>query len=325
MHICAYKVSKKITLVRDLSVALKGCAATIGNFDGVHLGHSFLIKHLVKKAKMLNLIPTLITFEPLPQRFFSSQPFLQLTSLSEKLHLLEAMGIEQVVCLRFNQTLATLSAADFVENILVKALDVNYLMVGEDFRFGHQRTGDILLLQQMAKQQGFVIESMALLKDCDAKMSSSLIRLALMQGDLSMVHKGLGRYFSVTHRVIHGGKRGRSLNLPTANLPLKRAGGIFKGVYVSKVYWNQQEYDAVANVGTRPTVDGKNYLVEVHILDFAEDLYGQRITVEFLHKLRDEKKFNHIEELKQQIHQDIQEARDFLKKTCPQLEYESYD
>lgn len=326
MPICGCKVFKKISLVRDLSLALKGCAATIGNFDGLHLGHRCMIEDLIQRAKCKNLIPTVVTFEPLPQWFFAPyQPSLRLTTLRQKLELLSKMGVEQVVCLRFNAAMASTSAIDFVEKVLVKSLDVKYLMVGEDFRFGFKQTGNVQLLKQLAAKYDYELCPTPIVKAQEHKISSTGIRLALAQGNVKLVKAWLGRHYAISYRVVHGEKRGRTLNFPTANLPLKVGKEIFKGVFVTRVLLDQKPYFAVTNVGTRPTVDGKSYLAEVHILDFSENIYGKRLTVEFLHKIRDEKRFNSLELLTQQIYQDIQEARIFLKNNCLEPEYEHYD
>ncbi len=288
------------------------CVATIGNFDGLHLGHQAIIQQVVEKAQCLSLLPTVITFEPLPQTFLRpTSSFVRLMRFSQKLKVLAAMGIQQVICLRFNASLANLSPLEFIENYLANQFKVHFLMVGEDFRFGHQQSGNIQTLLELAKQFSFNVEPIKHIHDKEKKVSSTLIRAALLTGDCKAVTRMLGRHFSVTSRVVKGAMRGRTLGFPTANLPIDKMSAIPKGVFVTKVHIANKSYLGATNVGTRPTIDGKHHVIETHILDYAGDLYGKRITVEFLHKLRDELRFSDIEQLKIQINNDIQAARDF--------------
>lgn len=308
------QISEKIRLIRDWEVKsskLPPCAATIGNFDGLHLGHRQIIEKLVKKANELNLVSTVITFEPLPQSFLRPQmPFLRLMTLSEKLTLLKEWGVNQVVCLRFNATIAALSPLQFIESYLDKAIKVRHLIVGEDFRFGHNQLGDVQLLKNNAQQFGFVVEPISLIVKKD-KISSTLIRQALVNGDLASTVSMLGRNYSLTQRVVKGAMRGRQLGFPTANLRLNPHFPI-RGVFVTSVEIDKKKYLAVTNVGTRPTVDGKTPLAEVHVLDFSGNLYGKRIKVEFLHKIRDEIQFANIEQLKLRIANDICKAQELM-------------
>ncbi len=290
------------------------CVATIGNFDGLHLGHQAIIQQVVTKAQELSLIPTVITFEPLPQSVLRpTSSFVRLMRFSQKLKVLAAMGIQQVICLRFNANLAALTPFEFIESYLVKQFGVRCLMIGEDFRFGHQQSGDVPMLLKLAKQFSFSVEPISHIQDKENKVSSTLIRAALLNGDCSVVRRMLGRNFSVTSRVVKGAKKGRMLGFPTANLPIDKKSAIPKGVFVTKVHIADNSYLGATNVGTRPTFDGKHHVIETHILNYEGDLYGKRITVEFLHKLRDEMRFADIEQLKQQINNDILATRQFFE------------
>lgn len=305
---------KKIKLVRHLPAQQSApCAAAIGNFDGLHLGHQKVITQLVQKAKALHLIPTVITFEPLPQTYLTPQkPVLRLCSLRQKIRLLSEYGIEQVFCIRFNAKFAQCSAFDFIQKYLIDAYQVRYLVVGEDFRFGHQKQGDIHLLKSISQESNFTVEPLPIEidKENHQKMSSTAIRAALGNGDVDTVTRLLGRNFSLSQRVQKGAQRGRLLGFPTANFVLNKAQeALFKGVFLTQVTIDNKQYDALTNVGTRPTVDGENYVAETHILSFNGNLYGKRIEVAFLQKIRDEKKFANSDVLKQQIYQDIQHAQ----------------
>lgn len=303
---------RNITLVRDLNPdrLQRPCVAAIGNFDGLHLGHIEILKKVVALAKQTGLTPTVITFEPLPIQFFQPVlPVYRLTPLAEKIRLLEKAGIEQVICLRFNQALATLLPAHFVDQILVKGLQLKHLIVGEDFRFGYQRQGNVKMLSDMGREVGFEVHPQSLVRIEASRISSTELREALLKGDCARAHQLLGRFFSVTRRVIQGAKRGLQWGFPTANLVLPPSQQWIKGVFITRVTVGGQSYFAVTNGGTRPTVDGGRHMVESHLLDFSGDLYGKKITVEFLHKLRDEKRFEDLNSLQKQIEEDKKQAK----------------
>jgi riboflavin kinase/FMN adenylyltransferase len=303
----------KVNLIRKTTLAKHSSAVTIGNFDGLHQGHQMLIKNLVQKARERNLLATVMTFEPMPQTCLRPQmSLLRLMSFRQKFLLLKEWGIDQVVCLRFNRTFAAISAHDFINNLLVAGLDVKHLIVGEDFRFGHQQLGDVTLLQQMGQQRGFTVEALKMNQIEAIKVSSTRVREYLLKGDLAGVREQLGRNYQVSQRVVTGSRLARTLGFPTANLKLKPHDLAFKGVFVTHVFVDGQRFNAVTNVGTRPTLDGKNYFLEAHILDFSDDLYGKRITVEFLQKIRDEIRFSDIHALKKQIAEDVLTAKAFF-------------
>lgn len=303
----------KVNLIRKTVSAKQPSAVTIGNFDGLHQGHQMLIKNLVKCARERNLLATVITFEPMPQTCLRPEmSLLRLMSFRQKFLLFKEWGIDQVVCLRFNQSFAAMTPDEFIEKLLVAGLNVKHLMVGEDFRFGHQQRGDVALLQQTGLQKGFTVEALKINQIESLKISSTRVREFLLKGDLTGVRQQLGRNYQVSQRVVSGSRLARTLGYPTANLKLKLHDLAFKGVFVTYVFVNGKRFNAVTNVGTRPTLDGKNYFLEAHILDFSQDLYGKRITVEFLQKIRDEVRFSDIHALKKQIAEDVNTARAFF-------------
>lgn len=292
-----------------------GCVATIGNFDGVHLGHQAVFGRLLKKGQALGLPATVITFEPQAMEYFApSAAPARLTRLREKLAALADCGIEQVVLLEFGPKLARKEAREFVRELLVDGLGTKHLLVGDDFRFGRGREGDFQLLQKMGKEHDFAVEDLHTITHATERVSSTRIREALARGDFELARHLLGRPYRICGRVGHGNKRGRSIGYPTANLNLHRRVSPLRGVYAVVVGGiADRPWPGVANLGTRPTVDGSaRYLLEVHLFDFEGDIYGRHAEVEFRLKLRDEKKFGSFEELKIQIDRDTLAAREFL-------------
>ncbi|MGE3319042.1 MAG: bifunctional riboflavin kinase/FAD synthetase [Candidatus Berkiella sp.] len=303
-----------VNLIRSQRFCAKHpSVATIGNFDGLHQGHQMLIQRLVQHAKRHDLLATVITFEPMPQQCLRPQmSLLRLMSFRQKFLLLKEWGVSQVVCLRFSKAFAAISPKDFVEEVLISNLQVKHLMVGEDFRFGRQQQGDVQLLQQMSSEKDFVVQVVEMNQSQAQKISSTRVRECLRQGDLVGVREQLGRNYQVSQRVVSGSRLARTLGYPTANLRLKPSDLAFKGVFVTHVFVDGKRYNAVTNLGTRPTLDGKNYFLEAHILDFSQDLYGKRITVDFLQKLRDEVRFADIHALKEQIAKDVISAKAYF-------------
>lgn len=302
-------------LVRGLHNLLpqhRGCVVTIGNFDGVHRGHQAILKRLRERAAELRLPSCVVIFEPQPREYFApdSAPA-RLTRLRDKLELLAAEGVDRVLCLAFNRRLRELSAAEFVHAVLVEGLGVKHLEVGDDFRFGCDRAGDFEFLQQAGADEGFTVEAAATVELDGERVSSTRIRQALAAGDFALAERLLGRPYCITGRVLHGQKLGRQLGAPTANVQLKRCRVPLSGVYlVSARVDDGRRLQGVANIGVRPSVkgDGQAHL-EVHLLNFAGDLYGRRLTVAFHHKLRDEQRFASLEALKTAIDADIAAAR----------------
>jgi riboflavin kinase/FMN adenylyltransferase len=298
----------------NLRPAHRGCVATIGNFDGVHLGHQAVIGQLAEKGAELHLPPVVILFEPQPLEFFRGREApSRLTRFREKLRALQRYAVERVLCLRFNKRLADMSAEAFIRRVLVEGLAVRYLVVGDDFRFGHDRRGDFAMLRAAGEQHGFQVVSMHSVLVDGERVSSTRIRRCLADGDLATTAQLLGRPYRMCGRVAHGDKRGRTIGIPTANVHLHRKVTPVRGVYVVEVFGLEREpLYGVANVGNRPTVDGTRTLLEIHLFDFSGEIYGHYININFLHKLRDEERFASFEELKRRIHLDIDEARAWL-------------
>lgn len=294
-----------------------GCVATIGNFDGVHLGHRTVFRRLLAKGRALGLPGTVITFEPQAMEHFAPAAApARLTRLREKLAALQDCEIEQVMLLEFGPKLAQMAAREFVQKLLIDGLGARHLLVGDDFRFGRGREGDFHLLEEMGREHGFAVENLHTVTHGEERVSSTRIREALAWGDFELARHLLGRSYRICGRVGHGDKRGRSIGYPTANLNLHRRVSPLRGVYAVMVNGvADRPWPGVANIGTRPTVDGgARYLLEVHLFDFAGDIYGRHAEVEFRLKLRDEKKFESFAELKLQIDRDAAAAREYLRK-----------
>ena len=294
----------------------KACALTIGNFDGVHLGHQQILKILVEKAQALQVDACLMSFEPLPQEYFSAETApARLTRLREKWCALERTGINQFLCIKFNHWLADLSADEFIEKILVNYLHVRYLVVGDDFRFGKGRSGDFAMLIAAGKKYGFeVVNSHSHCLD-GIRISSTNIRQALANSQLETAEKMLGHAYQICGRVAHGDKRGRTIGFPTANIKLHRHATPLSGVYAVTLHGiDNHVVNGVANIGKRPTVDGHHLQLEVHLFDFDKSIYGEQVCVEFKLKLRDEKRFESFDALKQQIIKDSEHAKEFFAK-----------
>jgi riboflavin kinase/FMN adenylyltransferase len=285
---------------------------TIGNFDGVHLGHRAVIKSLAERGRALGLPVTVMTFEPQPQELF--QPDVappRLCSLTEKVVRLSELEVSRILCIGFTRQLANWSAEQFIESLLVEKLGVRHLVIGDDFCFGKGRRGNFEMLNQAGKQYGFSVESTQSFCLNSQRVSSTLIRQALAEGDLDSAASMLGRPYSISGRVGHGDKKGRQLGFPTANLALKRHKAALSGVFAVAVNLLEGAplYKGVANIGYRPTMSGKQTRLEVHLLDFIGDLYGKRVEVQLLKKLRDEKRFATFEQLTAQITEDINQAK----------------
>jgi riboflavin kinase / FMN adenylyltransferase len=286
-------------------------ALAIGNFDGMHLGHQALLNQLIMVTKTKGLTPAVMTFEPHPREFFTplNAPE-RLSNLREKLEQFDTFKVEKVFVCAFNNSFAAISAQDFL-NMLREKLNVNTVLVGEDFRFGAKRVGSV----KDFKQAGFELSALPQVnlahKTLHARrVSSTRIRSALASGNLTEAALMLGRPYSISGKVVHGAKRGRELGFPTANVHIKHERPALTGVYAVKL----QGLNAVANLGVRPTIAGvPKLLLEVHVLDFNEDLYGQHVHVEFMHKIRDEMKFESLDALKAQIAKDVIVATAYFK------------
>lgn len=304
-----------ITNLKGSALAQAGCVATIGNFDGVHLGHRAVIERLAEAGQARGLPTCVILFEPQPREYFdaaTAPP--RLMRLREKLCRLAELPIDQVLLLRFGPRLARLAPESFIAEILIDRLRVRYLAVGDDFRFGAKRRGDFALLREFGRREGFEVADTPSVRVRGERVSSTLIREALAESDLDKACRLLGRPYSVCGRVIHGAKRGRTIGFPTANLLMQRKNTPVQGVFaVTMAGIDASPLPGVANVGIRPTVvGGRTVLLETHILDFSGDLYGRRVEVVFHKKLRDERRFPGLPELRAQIEQDVAAARDFF-------------
>ena len=293
----------------------RGCVATIGNFDGVHLGHKAVLSQLAEKARELAVPVLVMIFEPQPQEFFAPEKVpARLTRLREKLRALDLDQVNRVLCIRFDAKFAAITADQFVQRILVDGLDVRYVVVGDDFRFGHRRQGDFEFLQTSGREHGFEVGRRDTFSLHGDRVSSSRVRHALEQGDLEGARELLGYVFNMTGRVAHGDKRGRTIGYPTANIYLHRRSVPLQGVFAVRVAGVDHEpLPGVANVGVRPTVGGlKMPILEVHLFDFDDDIYGRHVRVDFLHRIREEKRFDSLDQLKAQIRADEQQARECL-------------
>jgi riboflavin kinase/FMN adenylyltransferase len=301
------RVQRKLTGASGEPVAL-----TIGNFDGVHRGHQAMLVRLIEAAEDLRLPPAVMTFEPHPREFFApaaAPP--RLSTLRAKLDLFRAYGVAITYVARFNARLASLTAGEFVTDVLENGVHAHWVLVGDDFRFGRGRQGDLAFLRATARR--FSVEAMRTVEVEGERASSTAVRNALAKGDLAHAAALLGRNYAISGHVGHGDKRGRDLGFPTANIPLRRTPPL-TGIFTVRVHGLPGgPRPGVASVGVRPTVktDGRP-LLEVFMLDFDQTIYGRRITVEFLHKLRDEARFPDVETLVRQIGRDVAEAREYF-------------
>jgi riboflavin kinase/FMN adenylyltransferase len=290
---------------------------TIGNFDGVHRGHRAMLDRLTAKARELKLPCSVLTFEPHPREFFSpSAAPARLSRLREKLELIAESGIERTHVLRFGAQLAALAADRFIEDVLVRGLGMRWLLVGRDFRFGAKRAGDFALLESTAARLGFGLEAMPEVTDAGERVSSSGVRAALAAGDLPAAARLLGRQYTMSGRVAHGEKLGRRLGFPTANIVLRRRPPL-EGIFAVEAELEETRavLRGVASVGRRPTVkDNAAPLLEVHLFDWKDDLYGRHLRVKFLQKLRDEEKYAGLDALRSAIERDVAQAKDYFER-----------
>ncbi|WP_417568317.1 bifunctional riboflavin kinase/FAD synthetase [Marinobacter sp.] len=303
---------KKLSRREDSPLA-NGCVATIGNFDGVHLGHKTIIDQVRSKANALGVPSVVMIFEPQPREFFQGREAPpRLMGFRQKFEALLAEGVDIVLCIRFNQAFRSYSAMGFIEDILIEGLAVKHLVVGDDFRFGCDRAGDFALLEKFGPGAGFTVENTRTVTVRGERVSSSRVRDLLTVNGLEQAEALLGHPYRIRGRVVYGRQLGRQIGAPTANILLHRLSAL-RGVYVVAATLDDGAvYDGVANIGLRPTVDGKQPSLEVHLFDFAGTLYGQHLEVVFRHGLRDEEKFASVDELKEQIARDFEDARSWI-------------
>ena len=302
------------------SVLTNGCVLSIGNFDGVHLGHQQILARLINKSIELGLPSVVMLFEPQPREFFAKKVDdltacnvpARLMRLRDKLKYLEKSGIDFVLCVRFSERFSKLTAEEFIQDLLVKQLKVRYLSVGDDFRFGAKRAGDYHTLQEAGKTFDFTVEESHTHSFEQDRISSSLIRELLQKDKLALVEKLLGKPYSIAGRVAHGNKLGRTIGFPTANIMLNRLVVPIHGVYMVRVETKTGTYQGIANIGNRPTINGTKPLLEVHIFDFNTNLYAQHMTLFFEHYVRPNRKFASLDELQEQIQRDETEIRAYF-------------
>ena len=299
--------------IHNLRAEHVGCVLTIGNFDGVHRGHQAVLSRLQEQAVQLGLPSCVMVFEPQPLEFFAREKApARLSRLRDKYEAIAALNIDRLLCVKFDHVFAELTAAEFIEQILVRKLAVRFLVIGDDFRFGLQRRGDFALLVEAGRQYGFQVLSTDTLLHDQQRVSSTLLREALREGRLEDVTQMLGHPYTITGRVAHGAKLGRTIGFPTANIHLKRLVVPVQGVYAVQVLIADAIHFGVANIGFRPTVNGTRSQLEVHIFDFKGDLYGKQLQIQVCHKLRDEQKFPSFPALQTQITMDARQARQWF-------------
>ena len=291
-------------------------AVTIGNFDGLHLGHQAMLTRLLDVARARDLPSCVLSFEPHPREFFApAQAPARLSSLREKAEMLRSRGIDRLHVFRFNRAFSSLSADQFIEQVLVRTLQARYVLVGDDFRFGAKRAGDFALLERAGRQFGFDAEFLPTVEVAGERSSSTAVRAALAAGELEHAARLLGRPYSISGRVVHGDKLGRDIGFPTANIQLKHNRPPLLGIFAVELYGlNGRPLPGVASLGVRPTVKGADAapVLEVHLFDFNADIYNRRVRVDFLHKLRDEEKYPDLPSLVAQIGRDVDNAKRFL-------------
>ncbi|HEX5305535.1 MAG TPA: bifunctional riboflavin kinase/FAD synthetase [Dyella sp.] len=307
-----------IKLSRDVAGACmtpRGSVVAIGAFDGLHRGHQALLAQVHERALALDAAPAVVSFEPLPRAYFSREPLPRLSSVREKLRGFDAAGMTHALLLRFNAALAEMSAEDFVRRVLVERLAAREVWVGGDFRFGHRRAGDVAMLERMGEAFGFVARTMAPVTLHDERVSATRVRELLAAGDFAAAAPLLGRPFVIEGKVEYGNQLGRTLGYPTANIHLRERVSPVHGIFAVRIGLGDSEcaWPGVASLGVRPTVNEvAEPLLEVHLFDFEGDLYGQRMAVEFVGKLRDEQKFDDLPTLTAQMDRDAAAARAML-------------
>ena len=305
---------KLIRGLYNLTQPLSASAVTIGNFDGVHRGHQQVIRQLKRVAQQVSLPTVVIIFEPQPIEYFAPDKApKRLARFREKIAYLSAQQIDYLLCLRFDEELASQSAEAFVQQILLESLNTRHLVIGDDFHFGKNRQGNFQFLQQHSKRFGFKVDETETLLLDGERVSSTRVRECIQQDDFDQAAELLGRPYSLSGRVAHGKKLGRELGFPTINIKMGDKTLIVKGIFAVIVKGiDNRALQGVASIGTRPTVNGVDTILEVYILDFDQDVYGYSVVVEFMHKIRNEEKFDSLEELTTWIAQDTEKAKAFF-------------
>jgi riboflavin kinase/FMN adenylyltransferase len=308
---------KIIDRLENITQPFKNAVITIGNFDGVHIGHQALFHEVIEKADAIDGTSIAMTFDPHPIRVLQKNNNPPLITLHEqKTELIERSGMEVLICIPFTKKFASLTAEDFIKNLLVEKIGMKAIIVGGDYTFGKNREGNLAVLKSFASQLGYeviVADWIKAAQNISDRISSTKIRELVMAGNIEPASKMLGRHYQIRGRVVKGRDRGgKLLGIPTANINLQDELCPKIGIYAVTVEYNNRIYKGVANIGYSPTFDDNEFTVEVHLLDFAENIYDEKIRVNFIERIRDEKKFADISELKEQINQDIKAADKIL-------------
>lgn len=299
--------------VHNLKPRHRGCVATIGNYDGLHLGHRQVLSQLKEQAAADGLPSLVMSFEPTPLEFFCGENApARLSTFREKVEQLGEIGIDRFFCVHFTWEVAEMSPEQFIRTFLVGGIDVRHLVVGDDFRFGRDRSGNFDTLLASGRSYGFEVVDTPSFGVDGMRVSSTVVRDALARGDLELAERMLGRRYSMSGRVVRGEQLGRELGFPTANMRVDRRKTPLKGVYAVRVRGLGEIRGAMASLGTRPTVDGREMRLEVHIFDFDENIYGRHLQVEFVARLRDEQRFDSVELMAEQLGRDARSAREIL-------------
>lgn len=285
---------------------------SIGNFDGMHKGHIELVKETVRIAKENNLVPTVLTFDQMPEEYFKANDFFRLMEMSDKYKVFEKLGVEQVLVIPFDKSFSEIKENIFIKEILIEKLSLKYLIVGKDFKFGYKRMGNIELLQKYSELGGYSLLSLDLVKISSDKISSRDIRILIKNGKIKEANQLLAVPFSLSGKVIHGEKRGRRLGYPTANIEIYKSYPI-NGIFLVNILFEDKKLFGLASWGNKPTFSGIDHVLEVNILDFESDIYGKQLKVIFIDKIRDQIKFDNQDELIEQMNKDKKTAEILLK------------
>jgi len=309
------RVIRGLTQIKSLK---NGCVLTIGNFDGLHLGHQTVIDNLLKQSQCLKLPVVVLIFEPQPLEYFlgDNAPS-RLMRLREKVIQFSQLSIDYLLILPFNRTLADYDANAFIKELLIERLNVKYLVIGDDFHFGKAREGNFSLLEEKGQQFGFEVKNSQSYLQHGMRISSTLIRDALGSGNLRRAKQMLGRDYSICGRISHGDKRGRTLGFPTANIQMLRRNSPISGVFaITMTGIDQRKIQGIANVGIRPTFKGEaKVILETHLFEFNQEIYGAYVEVHFKDKIRNEMRFENFEQLKAQIKKDVVRVKQFFINT----------
>ena len=285
---------------------------SIGNFDGMHKGHIELVKETVRIAKENNLVPTILTFNQMPEEYFKANDFFRLMEMSDKYKVFEGLGVEQVIVIPFDKSFSEINENIFIKEILIEKLSLKYLIVGKDFKFGYKRMGNIELLQKYSELGDYNLLSLDLVKISNDKISSRDIRILIKNGKIKEANQLLAVPFSLSGKVIHGEKRGRRLGYPTANIEIYKSYPI-NGIFLVNILFEDKKLFGLASWGNKPTFSGIDHVLEVNILDFESDIYGKQLKVIFIDKIRDQIKFDNQDELIKQMNKDKKAAEILLK------------